>query len=404
MSLDEKQIIETAEKIKNGIVPKEALKELLGGERLDNIFDSKTQQAIFDNIINNGKLHNMTPNGNGLGILDSLLNNQVSSNLSDFYMIKPDYILQLPLEQQRNMANSISGCRQDLSLALQNLWSKGIRTEACTTKSSDNIPMLQLNIKESEIEKQDIVQQLYEQSDINGNAFYDYQAKDFHINLSGNNLYNYLQDGNIPPSQNEKSNIFEDSIRDSLQFAEEMYTSYSQNGIDTTELRKEILSERKSLQEISNRTKASKEQGEMTGQELYNNTFQNQTTQTNFPARQNRFSKFFSQIRARFSRQSRQNIQRDDTLTDNLQQNEYREQQNQKKQKEKKSWELESDEKARIQKETTQIAQKHREQEEQQKQVPIQQEEYQNVQNIAQPVKQQIPTQQPPIDMGGMEL
>ena len=243
MSLDEKQIIETAEKIKNGIVPKEALKELLGGERLDNIFDSKTQQAIFDNIINNGKLHNMTPNGNGLGILDGLLNNQVSSNLSDFYMIKPDYILQLPLEQQRNMANSISGGRQDLSLALQNLWSKGIRTEACTTKSSDNIPMLQLNIKESEIEKQDIVQQLYEQSDINGNAFYDYQAKDFHINLSGNNLYNYLQDGNIPPSQNEKSNIFEDSIRDSLQFAEEMYTSYSQNGMDTTELRKEILSE-----------------------------------------------------------------------------------------------------------------------------------------------------------------
>jgi len=400
MSLDEKQIIETAEKIKNGIVPKEALKKLLGGERLDNIFDSKTQQAIFDNIINNGKLHNMTPNGNGLGILDGLLNNQVSSNLSDFYMIKPDYILQLPLEKQRNMANSISGGRQDLSLALQNLWSKGIRTEACTTKSSDNIPMLQLNIKESEIEKQDIVQQLYEQSDINGNAFYDYQAKDFHINLSGNNLYNYLQDGNIPPSQNEKSNIFEDSIRDSLQFAEEMYTSYSQNGMDTTELRREILSERKSLQEIGNRIEASKEQGKMTGQELYNNTFQNQTIQTYLPARQNRFSKFFSQIRARFSRQSRQNTQRDDTLTDNLQQNEYREQQNHKKQKEKKSWELEPEEKERIQKETTQIAEKYREQEEQQKQASIQELQ----QGDYTQMQQQVPPQQPSIDMGGMEL
>ena len=400
MSLDEKQIIETAEKIKNGIVPKEALKKLLGGERLDNIFDSKTQQAIFDNIINNGKLHNMTPNGNGLGILDGLLNNQVSSNLSDFYMIKPDYIFQLPLEQQRNMANSISGGRQDLSLALQNLWSKGIRTEACTTKSSDNIPMLQLNIKESEIEKQDMVQQLYEQSDINGNAFYDYQTKDFHINLSGNNLYNYLQDGNIPPSQNEKSNIFEDSIRDSLQFAEEMYTSYSQNGMDTTELRREILSERKSLQEIGNRIEASKEQGKMTGQELYNNTFQNQTIQTYLPARQNRFSKFFSQIRARFSRQSRQNTQRDDTLTDNLQQNEYREQQNQKKQKEKKSWELEPEEKERIQKETTQIAEKYREQEEQQKQASIQELQ----QGDYTQMQQQVPPQQPSIDMGGMEL
>lgn len=60
----------------------------------------------------------MTPNDSGLDILDGLLNNQVSSNLSDFYMIKPDYILQLPPERQRNMANSISGGRQDLSLAL----------------------------------------------------------------------------------------------------------------------------------------------------------------------------------------------------------------------------------------------------------------------------------------------
>lgn len=404
MSLAEKQIIETAEKIKNGIVPKETLKKLLGGERLDDIFDLRTQQAIFDNIINNGKLHNMTPNGNGLDILDGLLNNQVSSNLSDFYMIKPDYILQLPSEQQRNMANSISGGRQDLSLALQNLWSKGIRTEACTTKSSDNIPMLQLNIKESEIEKQDIIQQLYEQSDINVNAFYDYQAKAFHINLSGNNLYNYLQDCNIPPSQIEKANIFEDSIKESLQFAEEMYTSYSQNGIDTAELRREILSKRKSLQEIDNRIKTSKEQGQGTGQEQYNDIFRNQTTQINLPARQNRFSKFFSSIRAKFAKQNSHNTQRDDTFTDNLQQNEYREQQNQMKQKEKKSWELEPDEKARIQKETAQIAQKHREQEDQQKQVTLQQEGYQNDQNIAQPVQQQIPPQQSSIDMGGMEL
>lgn len=265
MNLNEKQILETAERVKNGTAPKEELKELLGGERLNDIFDSKTQEAIFDNIINNGKLHNMISSGNGLDILESLLNNQVSSNLSDFYMIKPEYILQLPQEQQRNMADSISGGRQDLSLALQNLWSKGIRTEACTTKSSDNIPMLQLNIKENEVEKQDIIQQLYEQSDIRGSAFYDYQAKDFHINLEGNNLYNYLQDGNIPLSQTEKTNIFEASIKDSLQFSEEMYTSYSQNGIDTTELRKEIISERKSLQEISNRIEHSKKENQITG-------------------------------------------------------------------------------------------------------------------------------------------
>lgn len=48
-----------------------------------------------------------------------------------------------------------------------------------------------------------------------------------------------------------------------------MYSSYSQNGMDTAELRREILSERKILQEIGNRIKASKEQGQRI--EQYNN-------------------------------------------------------------------------------------------------------------------------------------
>lgn len=397
MNLNEKQILETAERVKNGTAPKEELKELLGGERLNDIFDSKTQEAIFDNIINNGKLHNMISSGNGLDILESLLNNQVSSNLSDFYMIKPEYILQLPQEQQRNMADSISGGRQDLSLALQNLWSKGIRTEACTTKSSDNIPMLQLNIKENEVEKQDIIRQLYEQSDIRGSAFYDYQAKDFHINLEGNNLYNYLQDGNIPLSQTEKTNIFEASIKDSLQFSEEMYTSYSQNGIDTTELRKEIISERKSLQEISNRIEHSKKENQITGQEQYNNTFQEKTSETNLPARQNRFSRFFSQMRARFSKRNQNYNKPKDSELDNSNSNTS---QKNSQPKEKKSWELDPEEKERIQKETTQIAEKYREQEEQQKQAPIQELQ----QGDYTQMQQQVPPQQPSIDMGGMEL
>ena len=421
MSLDEKQILETAEKIKNGILPKETLKELLGGERLDDIFDSKTQQAIFDNIIDNGKLHNMTFNGNGLDILDGLLNNRVSSNLSDFYMIKPDYILQLPPEQQRNMANSISGGRQDLSLTLQNLWGKGIRTEACTTKSVDNIPMLQLNIKESEIEKQDIIQQLYEQSDINGNAFYDYQNKDFHINLSGNNLYNYLQDGNIPQSQIGKTNIFEDSIKDSLQFAEEMYTYYSQNGMDTTELRREILSERKSLEEFRNRIENSKKQSKMVEQEQYDSTIQPTNNETNLPARQNRFSRFFNQIRSRFARQNyntNTNSQRrnpfsrrkqEESQYDNKNTPEQQTFQPKQKSQEKKSWELEPEEKARIQRETAEIAKKFREQEEQQKQVPTQEIQQGNMQqgDFTQMQQGQIPQQipqQPMQDFGGMEL
>ena len=120
MNLDEKQILETAQKIKDGTMSRENLKQLLGGNRLDDIFDQRTQEAIFDNIINSGRLHDMMPNDTGLDILNGLLNNQVSGDLSDFYMIKSDYILQLPSEQQTNMANSISGGNQQLSLALQN--------------------------------------------------------------------------------------------------------------------------------------------------------------------------------------------------------------------------------------------------------------------------------------------
>ena len=74
------------------------------------------------------------------------------------------------------------------------------------------------------------------------------------------------------------------------------------------------------------------------------------------------------------------------TLTNNLQQDEHRTQQNRIKPKEKKSWELEPEEKARIQRAMEQIAEKHREQELQQKEVPLQLEESQNSQNIVQPM------------------
>lgn len=135
-------------------------------------------------------------------------------------------------------------------------------------------------------------------------------------------------------------------------------------------------------------------------QQQYEDTIKTESEEVNLPAKQNRFSKFFSQIRAKFAKQNRHNTQREDTLTDNLQQN-------QSKQKGKKSWELEPGEKAKIQRETAEIAKRHREQEEQQKQVPtqtLQQEEYQKGQNIVQPMQQPVPPQQPPIDMGGMEL
>lgn len=65
---------------------------------------------------------------------------------------------------------------------------------------------------------------------------------------------------------------------------------------------------------------------------------------------------------------------------------------------EKKSWDLEPDEKARIQSESAEIAKKHREQQSQQTQTQQSQE-----QGDAQMIQGQVP-QQPVMDMGGMEL
>lgn len=117
----------------------------------------------------------------------------------------------------------------------------------------------------------------------------------------------------------------------------------------------------------------------------------------NLPTKQNRFSKFFSQVRARFARNQNQQSQPENTYSQ------------QDKPKEKKSWELEPEERTRIQKETAEIAQKHREQEEQTKQIPTQEAQYvqgSEEQGDFQPINEgQVPVQQQPVvDMGGMEL
>ena len=133
----------------------------------------------------------------------------------------------------------------------------------------------------------------------------------------------------------------------------------------------------------------------------------------NLPTKQSRFSKFFSQVRARFARQKTQEHR------ERIEQENYSTQTKQDKRKvqEKKSWELEPDEKTRIQKETAKIAQKHREKQEQQKQVQNQElqqgqankqgGEFQqeNTEQLQQG-QAQVPVQpqQPMMDMGGMEL
>lgn len=133
---------------------------------------------------------------------------------------------------------------------------------------------------------------------------------------------------------------------------------------------------------------------------LYDQTIQQQTYSQNgnlenLPARQNRFSRFFYQIRSRFSR-GRNDGTQDTTYQDRQQQN------TKTKTGEKKSWELEPEEKARIQRESAEIARRHREQQEQQSQQTQTQQQNQE-QGDAKMIQGQVP-QQPIVDMGGMEL
>lgn len=230
------------------------LKKVLGGEKLDNIFDSNTIEAILDNLINSEQIHLMLEQGNGLDILEGLLNNQIKGDLSNFYMIKSDYILQLTPEEQMNMAISISAGREELAKALQSVWSNGVRTEACTTKEEHNKPMVQFRIGASEFEQQDYIQQLYEMQDMQGYAFYDYENKSFVINLIGDSLYKYLQQ-DFSRKISGKKNIFAKTIEESLAFDEEMLESYSQNGIDTTEISRIILEKKECLNKMEHREK-----------------------------------------------------------------------------------------------------------------------------------------------------
>lgn len=143
------------------------------------------------------------------------------------------------------------------------------------------------------------------------------------------------------------------------------------------------------------------------GQQQDESSIDNPNMQNNLPATQGRFSRLFNQMRARFSRNNK--------VDNNVRNTDYKPTQSKSKVQEKKSWKLEPEEKARIQKETAEIAKRHREQQEKQKQEPQQefgqnQENIQQTQQVAQEGQERnqeqtpIPPPQPMMDRGGMEL
>jgi len=149
---------------------------------------------------------------------------------------------------------------------------------------------------------------------------------------------------------------------------------------------REVEQQRNNDYQQENVTNLSRGLYEQTIQQSYNPN----ENSANLPTKQNRFSRFFSQVRSRFASRKTESTtfksQYEETQKNNSQ--------------EKKSWELEPEEKARIQRETAEIAKRHREEQEQQRNQPQQVQEQQNNEQI---IQGQVPTQ-PTMDMGGMEL
>ena len=151
---------------------------------------------------------------------------------------------------------------------------------------------------------------------------------------------------------------------------------------------REVEQQRNNDYQQENETNSSQGLYEQTIQQSYNPN----ENSSNLPTKQNRFSRFFSQVRSRFARGK----------IDSTQIKNQHEQSPKSNSQEKKSWELEPAEKAKIQRETAEIAKKHREQQERQTQQTQVQEQNQEQAN-PQMMQGQVP-QQPVMDMGGMEL
>lgn len=234
MRLDKNRILKLSEDIRNGNGLIEELIEALGGKRLYDVFDEQTIDSLVSNVVNNGKFHTLIDDGNGFDILEGLLNDKVKGNLTDFYMIKLDYILALSKKQQKNMAESISGGDKELANSLQNLWEKGIKTEACSTKRSDDKPMFQLSIDADDEVSQELIQQIYSQNDIEGSVFYTCfeGGKRFQVNLWGDDLYKYVSKNKELDMSRNKKNIFLSAVKEGIGNDEEILNYYIENNID----------------------------------------------------------------------------------------------------------------------------------------------------------------------------
>lgn len=149
IKLDEEAILKKVDEIRAEKADSKELLALIGGDELEKIFEKYSIEAIIDTLIQEKKTHSLYEDDeNGLTELEGLLNKKITGKLGKFYMMKPEYIISLPPEEQEHMAESISEGNIDLKNALMTLWKNGIETKACggVRTKEEETPYIYVNV------------------------------------------------------------------------------------------------------------------------------------------------------------------------------------------------------------------------------------------------------------------
>ena len=149
IKFDEKAILKKADEVRNNEADTKELFDLIGGDKLERIFEKGAIETILDTLVQEKKTHSLYEDDeNGLTELEGLLNKKITGKLGKFYMMKPEYIISLPPEEQEHMAESISEGNIDLKNALMTLWKNGIETKACggVRTKEEETPYIYVNV------------------------------------------------------------------------------------------------------------------------------------------------------------------------------------------------------------------------------------------------------------------
>ena len=189
MKIDRVKVLEAIKKYNVDSLEMPELKEALGGDALENVFDNQTCKSVCESFIRCGRMHEELPEEaeDGIDLLESLLNQKITGSLEKFYNVKPEYIASLPEEEQIKIAKAFSGNQEYLPELLVTLWNKNIPTIACGGESNYQYVLMEIPYEnvESIAEVLKIIHETKSNSDIN----FDTNGVRINVSTLDDNLY-----------------------------------------------------------------------------------------------------------------------------------------------------------------------------------------------------------------------